>query len=90
MTFVGGKSAPGDNTMDVGMIHEILPPGMEDTDNPYACTEMFGVGCKFHERLGDRTEKKIVQDLAVHGDQGIEFRGEGEDHMEVLNGQEVL
>ena len=35
-------------------------------------------------------EKKIVQDLAVHGHQGIEFRGEGEDHMEIRNGQEVL
>jgi hypothetical protein len=76
--------------MDVGMIHEVLPPGVEDTDNSYVCTEMFRVGCKFHERLGDRTEKEVVQDLAVHGDQGIEFGGESEDDMEVLNGQEVL
>ena len=25
---VGGESAPGDNTMDVGMIHEVLTPGV--------------------------------------------------------------
>ena len=46
--------------------------------------------CELCDRLGDRTKKQIVQDLAVHGDQGIQFRGEGEDHMEVFNGQEVL
>jgi hypothetical protein len=42
------------------------------------------------EGLGDRREKKIVQDLPVHGNQGIEFRGEGEDQMEIGNGQEVF
>ena len=76
--------------MDVGMIHEVLAPGVQDADAPYLCTEMFRVVCEFRERFGDRTEKKIVQDLAVDGDQGIEFRGDSEDHMEVLNGQEVL
>jgi hypothetical protein len=76
--------------MDVGMIHEVLAPGVENTDTPYLRPEMFRVLCEFRERFGDRTEKKIGKDLAVHGDQGIEFRGEGEDHMEILNGQEVL
>ena len=72
------------------MIHEVLAPGVQNANTPYLCPEMFRVVCEFRERFGDRTEKKIVQDLAVHGDQGIEFRGEGEDHMEILNGQEVL
>jgi hypothetical protein len=43
-----------------------------------------------YSTLGDRTEKKIVQELAVHGYQGIEFRGDSENHMEILNGQEVF
>jgi len=72
------------------MVHEVLTPSMENTDHAHGCAEMFWVACKFCEGLGDRTEKKIVQDLAVHGDQGIEFRREGEDHMEIRNGQEVL
>jgi len=55
------------------MIHEVLPPGMENTDHSYGCTEMFWVPGELHQRLGDRTEKEIVHDLAVHGDQGIEF-----------------
>jgi hypothetical protein len=76
--------------MDVGMIHEVLPPGVQNADTSYLRPEMFRVLCELHERFGDRTEKKIVQDLAVHGYQGIEFRGEGEDHMEIRDGQEIL
>ena len=72
------------------MIHEVLAPGMQNADTPYLCAEMFRVLCEFRERFGDRREKKIVQDLAVHGDQGIEFGGEGEDHMEIRDGQEIL
>ncbi len=41
-------------------------------------------------RVSETERKRIVQDLAVHGDQGVEFRGESEDHVEILNGQEVL
>jgi hypothetical protein len=76
--------------MDVGMIHEVLTPGVQNADAPYPCTEMFRVVCEFCENLGDGTEKKIVHDLPVHGYQGIEFRGEGKDHMEILNGQKIL
>jgi len=72
------------------MIHEVLAPGVQHTDTPYLCPEMFRVACELCEGLGDRTEKKIVQDLAVHGDQGIEFGGEGEDQMEIRDGQEIL
>ena len=72
------------------MIHEVLPPGVEDADHSYPCTEMPGITGECHERFGDRTEKKIVQDLLVHGDEGIQCRGDGEDHMEVRNRQEIL
>lgn len=72
------------------MIHEVLPPGVQNADAPYPCTEMFRVVCELCESFGDRAEEKIVHDLPVHGDQGIEFQGEGEDHMEILNGQEVF
>ena len=72
------------------MIHEVLAPGVQNTDASYPCTEMFRVLCELCEGLGDRTEKKIVQDLAVHGDQVSEFRGDSEDHMEIRDGQEVF
>ena len=72
------------------MIHEVLTPGMENADHPYLCAEMFRVIGEFRERLGCRAEKQIVQDLRVHGNQVIKFGGNGKDHMEVFNGQEVF
>jgi hypothetical protein len=62
---VGGESTPGDNTMEVGMIHEVLTPSMENTDYSYRCTEMFLVLCEFRESLGGRAKKQIVQDPLV-------------------------
>ena len=72
------------------MIHEVLAPGMENADHSHLCAEMFRVLGEFRERFGGRAKKQVVQDLLVHGNQGIQFGGEGEDHMEVFNGQEVL
>jgi hypothetical protein len=72
------------------MIHEVLTPGMENGDDPYFCAEMFRVLGEFRECLGCRVKKQVVQDPLVHGNQGIQFCGEGEDHMEVFHGQKVL
>ena len=72
------------------MIHEVLAPGVQNADSPYPCAKMFLVICEFNERLGNGTEKKIVHDLPIHRYQAIHFRGDGEDHMEVLDGKEIL
>jgi hypothetical protein len=70
---IGREASPRDNTVEVGMVHKILTPGMENTDYAYGCPEMFWVVCKFCECLGDRTEKKVIQELAVRGNQEIQF-----------------
>ena len=87
---VRGESAPGDNAMDMGMVPEVLAPGVQNPDTADLCAEMFRVLSKLRKGFGDRTEEKIVQDLAVQGDQGMEFGGESEDHMEICNGEEIL
>jgi hypothetical protein len=76
--------------VDVGMIHEVLTPGMQKADRPDPCAKMFLVMGEFHERLRYGSKKKIVHDLSIHRYQGLQFRGDGEDHMEIRNGQEVL
>jgi hypothetical protein len=63
---------------------------MENADNPDRGAEMFRVLGEFQEGLGGRAKKHVVQDLPVSQNQGIEFGGDGENHMEVFNGQEVL
>jgi hypothetical protein len=39
--------------MDMGMIHEVLAPGVENTDASDLCPEMFGVLGKLRKGLGD-------------------------------------
>lgn len=68
------------------MIHEVLPPGVQNADNPDCCSKMLRIIREFQDRLGDRTKEKIVHDLLIHRDQGIEFQGDGENHMEVFDG----
>jgi hypothetical protein len=76
--------------MDVGMIHEVLSPGVQNTDDAYFCAEMFRVIGECHKRFRNRAKKKIVHDLQIHGDQGIQFCGNGEHHVEVLDRQKVF
>jgi hypothetical protein len=59
---VGGEASTRDDTVDVGMVHEVLAPRMENTDHSYRCTEMFWVLCELGECLGGRAKKQIVQD----------------------------
>jgi hypothetical protein len=40
----------------MGMIDEILSPGVEDADKPYTCAEMLRIIGEFYKRLGDRAE----------------------------------
>jgi hypothetical protein len=84
------ETAAGDDPVGVGMIHEVLAPGMENADHSDLCAQRFGVLGELGEGLGGRAKKQVVQELLVHGDQGVQFGGEGEDYMEVFNGQEVL
>jgi len=72
------------------MIHKVLAPRVQNADSPYLCAKMLRIMGKLHERLGNGSEKKIVHDLPVHRDQMIQFRRDGEDHMEILNGKKIL
>jgi hypothetical protein len=57
---IGREASTRDDTVEVRMVHEVLTPRMENTDHSYRCTQMFRVVCELCDRLGDRTEKKIV------------------------------
>jgi len=74
----------------MGMIHEILSPGVKDRHKADTCTKMFRIIGKFDKGFGGRPEQEIEHDPRIHDEQGIELRWDSEDHMIVLNGQEIL
>lgn len=72
----------------MGMVHEVLSPGMQDAYEADTCSET--VIAQFQEGFGDRTKVKIVHHLLVSQHQGVQFRRDGENDMKVVYGQEVL
>jgi hypothetical protein len=74
----------------MGVIHKVLAPRVQNADSPYPCAQMLRIIGEFNERLGYGSKKKIVHDLPIHRYQVIQFRGDGEDHMKILNGKEIL
>lgn len=84
------QSASGNNTVNMGMIHEVLPPGMQYSYEAYLCTEMLRIMWQCQKRFWDWAEKKIIRDLLIAKDKGIQFCGDGKDYMEVPNGKEVF
>jgi len=72
------------------MIHEVLPPGVENANESNTSAEVLWIAGQFRKRLGYGTEKDIVHDLLIHEDQWVQLRGDGKDNMEILNGQEVF
>lgn len=62
---IGREASPRDNTVEVGMVHKVLTPGMENADDAYGCTEMFWVLGEFCKCLGGRAKKQIIQDPLI-------------------------
>ena len=50
------QSSAGYDTVNMGMIHEVLSPGVKDADKPYTCAEMFRIIGEFQKRFRDRAE----------------------------------
>ena len=82
------QTSPGDDAVDVGVVHEVLPPRMENIGSTDldAETRPGAIG----KRLGRRLEKNGVDQLPVSQGKGVELLRQGEDDMEVLDGEELF
>ena len=65
------------------MVFQLLVPGMEDLDDPGRSAEIFPVRRKLQKGLGTAAVKQAVKKLLVAEDQGVQFMGQGKDHMEI-------
>ena len=57
--------------MDMGVVEQMLSPGVEDGKESDFCTQALRIGGDDTQRLGCGTEKNVVNDsLAVKGNGG--------------------
>jgi len=86
---VGGESTGRDDAVQVGMVDEGLPPGVEHGEEPDAGPEEAGVGGHIEQGGGGGAEEEIVEDPRMSEREGPELVGQGEDHVGVGHGEHI-
>jgi hypothetical protein len=67
----GTEAAAGSGAVDVGMVEQVLAPGVEDGEEAEGGAEVFGVAADGEEGFGGGTEKDAVNLARVlQGDLG--------------------
>ena len=76
--------------MHVGMVLQSLSPGMENGQEAYFGSQTFGIGGHFQKSLGYRSEQASIDDCRVLQGERRQLVRQGEDHMTIRNGQDLL
>jgi hypothetical protein len=75
--------------MQVQVLGEILPPGVQDRRAAEVAAEMAGIAAEGSEGVGDGLEEHRVEGAGSALGEGVEGMRQGEDEMEVLDGQQL-
>ena len=86
---VGSETAGGNDVVDMGMMLEVLSPGMEHAEESDVGSEVLGVASQFEQRRGAGAKEQIVEQPLVLEDKRGELVGQGEDDVEVRHGQQL-
>ena len=85
---VWGSSAPGDDAMPVGMVAEVLSPGVKDGEKAQAGAQVLGSSGDAPQGLRSGLEQEVVHDPLVWQGQGCQSVGEGQDDGDILDRQQ--
>ena len=67
----------------MSMVHQGLSPGVQDSDEPDLCPQVFWIFSKLREGFGSRLEEEVINDPLIPQSQGSDPFGKGEDRVEV-------
>ena len=83
---LGGEAAASDQAVEVGMVHEVLSPGVEDGRE--AQLRLEALLAELEERGAGALKEQAVERGLVLEDERAQGSGEGEDPVEIADGQE--
>ena len=83
------QSAAGNNTVDMRMKMEILPPSMKYLNAADLCAKIFLVPGQLCQRFSCTGKKKTIQFFLVRQEKRIQFRRNREYDMKVLDIQQI-
>ena len=75
--------------MDVGMMLEVLPSGVEHAETADVGSEVLGIASHFEHRCGAGAEEQIVEQPLVPECKCGEFMRQREDDVKVRHGQQL-
>jgi hypothetical protein len=87
---ISRQAASGNHTVDVGMVLQVLSPGVEHAEEADLGAEVTRIDSDFEERRGAGLEEQAVKEALVLIGERRQLVGEREDYMNVRNGQEFL
>jgi hypothetical protein len=83
---LGGEAAAGDQAVEVGMVHEVLAPGVEDGREAQFGLE--ALPAELEQCSAGALKEQAVERGLVLEDERAQGGGEGEDPVEIADGQE--
>jgi len=86
---VGSEAPSRHDAVQVGMMDESLPPGVEHGEEPDAGPEEAGIGGHIEQGGGGGPEEQIVEDARMGKGEGPELVGQREDHVAVGHGEHI-
>src|ERR1700688_4201569 len=86
---VEAQTTSGNDVMDVGVMLEVLSPTMQHAEESDLRAEIPGIAGSFEQRRGTGAQEQIVKQPLVLEDERGELVGQGEDDMEVRDGQQL-
>ena len=86
---VGAQGAVGDDTVDMDVLPQILPPGVEHHSDAELAAEPPGVAAELEQGLRGGVEQQPVDEGGIALGDGIELVGQGEHDVPVADVEEV-
>ena len=85
---IGSQAAGGNDVVDVGMMLEVLPSGVEHAETADVGSEVLRIASQFeHRRCAGAVEQVVEQPLVLENNGG-QFVRQCEDDVEVRDGQQ--
>ena len=86
---VRGHGAPGDQTVQMEVLREILAPRVQNRRDADGAAEMSRVSPEGEQRVGSRAKQERIDHARIALRERVEVVRQGEDDVEVRNGQQV-
>src|SRR5450759_2241692 len=87
---ISRQAAGGDDAVKMGMVEQVLSPGVQDGEEADCRVQMLGVSGDGQKSPRGGAEEDLVEGpLVLQGDGSQKLVGDGEDHVEVGNRQQL-